>query len=78
MIFSLMIAISIMRINKYVVQRLHFKHALGVLHTVVIPILLVMMFLYVYGAGAADSHSELEFWPSLADGASRVLGLIGI
>ncbi len=78
MIFSLMIAISILRINKYVAQQLHFKHALGIVHTVVIPILLVTMFFYVYGAGAADSHSELEFWPSLSDGVTRFLGSLGI
>ncbi len=78
MIFSLMIAISILRINKYMVNRLHFKHALGIIHTVVIPILLAMMFFYVYGAGAADSHSELAFWPSLADGVMRSLDALGI
>jgi Periplasmic binding protein len=77
MIFSLMIAISILRINKFVVQRLHFKHALGLLHTVVIPILLLMMFFYVYGAGSASTQSEPPFWTALADGAARFFGVAG-
>ncbi len=78
MIFTLMIAISILRINKYVVQRLHLKHILGMLHVAFIPFSLVLMFFYVYGAGAAESHSELEFWPALTDGAMRFLGGLGI
>ena len=78
MIFTLMIAISILRINKYVVQRLHLKHTLGMLHVAFIPFSLVLMFFYVYGAGAAESHSELEFWPALTDGAMRFLGGLGI
>ncbi len=78
MIFTLMIAISILRINKYVVQRLRWKHTLGMLHVAFIPFLLVLMFFYVYGAGAVESHSELEFWPALTDGAVRFLGGPGI
>ena len=78
MIFTLMIAISILRINKYVVQRLHLKNILGMLHVAFIPFSLVLMFFYVYGAGAAESHSELEFWPALTDGAMRFLGGLGI
>jgi hypothetical protein len=74
MIFSLMIGISIMRINKFAVQRLHIKHVLGVVHTVGIPLLLVLMFFYIYGAGAAESHSELEFWPAMREGAARFFG----
>ncbi len=78
MIFSLMIAISILRINKYVDRQLHLKHALGVLYAVVVPILLVMMFLYVYGAGAVGSHTQLAFWPSLGDGVERAFKAIGL
>jgi hypothetical protein len=48
------------------------------LHVAFIPFSLVLMFFYVYGAGAAESHSELEFWPALTDGAMRFLGGLGI
>ncbi len=78
MIFTLMIAISIFLINKFVVQRLHWKHTMGILHVAVIPFMLLLMFFYVYGAGAAESHSELEFWPALVDGAKRFAAGLGI
>ena len=74
MIFSLMIAIAILRINRFAVERLHIKRLLGVVHVVGIPLLLVLMFFYVYGAGSSESHSELEFWPALYGGAARFFG----
>ncbi len=74
MIFSLMIAIAILRINRFAVERLHIKRLLGFVHVVGIPLLLVLMFFYVYGAGSSESHSELEFWPALYGGAARFFG----
>ncbi len=73
-IFSLMIAISILRINKLVGQRWHLKHLLGGVHAFGIPLMLLLMFFYVLGAGAATSQSEVEFWPAMFDGAARFFG----
>lgn len=78
MIFSVMIVISILRVNKFVASTLHLKRALAVLHVVFIPIFLVMMVFYVYGVGGSDSHSELEFRPALQDGFSRFLIWLGV
>ena len=74
MIFTLMIAIAILRINKFVVEKLHIKRLLGFLHIFGIPLMLALMFFYIYGAGSAVGHSELEFWPAMYDGAARFFG----
>ena len=74
MIFSLMIVISILRVNKFVASTLHLRRALAILHVVFIPFLLLIMVFYVYGVGGSDSHSELEFGPAVRDGVSRFLG----
>ncbi len=74
MIFSLMIVISILRVNKFVASTLHLRRALAILHVVFIPTLLLVMVFYVYGVGGSDSHSELEFGPAVRDGVSRFLG----
>ncbi len=73
MLFSLMIVISILRVNRFVASTLHLKRALAVIHVVVMPMFLLMMVLYVYGVGGADSQSELEFGPAMRDGFSRFL-----
>ena len=73
MIFSLMIVISILRVNRFVSSTLHLKRALAILHVVFIPLFLAIMVLYVYGLGGSDSHSELEFVPAVRDGVSRFL-----
>ena len=73
MIFSVMIVISILRVNKFVASTLHLRRALAVLHVVFIPVLLGVMVFYVYGVGGSESHSELEFGPALRDGFSRFL-----
>ena len=73
MIFSLMIVISILRVNRFVASTLHLKRALTILHIVLIPLFLVIMVFYVYGVGGSDSHSELEFIPAVRDGVSRFL-----
>ena len=77
MIFSLMIVISILRVNKFVASTLHLKRALAVVHVVFIPIFLGVMIFYVYGVGGSESHSELEFGPALRDGFSRFLVWLG-
>jgi hypothetical protein len=74
MIFTFMIAIAILRINKFAVEKMHIKRLLGILHIAGIPLMLVLMFFYVWGAGAAVNHSELEFWPAMREGAARFFG----
>jgi hypothetical protein len=70
-IYSLMIAISILRINKLVGQRWHLKSFFGGLHVFGIPLMLMMMFFYILGASASMSQAEVEFWPAVFDGAGR-------
>ena len=71
MLFSLMIVISILRVNKFVASTLHLRRSLAILHVVFIPIFLVVMVFYVYGVGGSESHSELKLVPALRDGFSR-------
>ncbi len=73
MIFSLMIVISILRVNRFVASTLHLRRALATSHIVLIPLFLVIMVFYVYGVGGSDSHSELEFISAVRDGFSRFL-----
>jgi hypothetical protein len=73
MIFSLMIGISILRVNRLVASGLHLKRMLAMLHVVFIPIFVALMAVYVYGAAGAESQAELRPWPALASGFSRLL-----
>ncbi len=77
MVFSLMIVISILRVNKFIAGTLHLRRALAIVHIAVIPVFVVLMGFYVYGAGGSDSHSELEFGPALRDGVSRFVAWLG-
>jgi hypothetical protein len=74
MMFSLMIGISILRVNKFVGSTMHMKRALAVLHLAVIPVCLALMTLYVFGVSGSETHAELDFWPAVADGVGRFLG----
>ncbi len=78
MMFSLMIGISILSVNKFIAGTLHLRRTLALLHVGFIPVFLAMMVFYVYGAGASDTHSELEFWPALEDGVSKFLVQLGL
>ncbi len=73
-IYSLMIAISILRINKLVGQRWHLKSFLGGVHVFGIPLMLLLMFFYTLGASASTTQAEMEFWPATFDGAARFFG----
>ena len=77
MLFSLMIVISILRVNKLVASTLHLRRSLAILHVVFIPIFLAVMVFYVYGVGGSESHSELKLVPALRDGFSRFLVWLG-
>lgn len=74
MMYSLMIAISILRVNKFVGATMHMKRALAILHLAIIPVCLALMTFYVYGVSGSQTHAELDFWPATADGVWRVLG----
>jgi hypothetical protein len=78
MMFSLMIGISILRVNKFISGTLHLRRALAFLHVGFIPLFLAMMIFYVYGAGGSDTQSELEFWPAVEDGVQRFLLRLGL
>lgn len=78
MMFSLMIGISILRVNKFVAATLHLKRALAFAHIAFIPICLALMTLYVYGASGVETHSELDFFPTMRDGIWRFLASIGL
>ncbi len=77
MMFSLMIFISILRVNKFVGSTLHLKRALAVLHITVIPVFLALMTFYVYGVSGSETHAELDFWPAMEEGFRRFFGLTG-
>jgi hypothetical protein len=78
MMFSLMIGISILRVNKFISGTLHLRRTLAVFHVGFIPVFLLLMIFYVYGAGGSDTHSQLDFWPAIQDGVSRfIAGLAG-
>jgi hypothetical protein len=73
MVFSLMIGISILRVNRLVASGLHLKRMLAVLHVIFIPVFVALMAIYVYGAAGAESQAELRPWPALISGFSRLL-----
>jgi hypothetical protein len=73
MVFSLMIGISILRLNKLVASGLHLKRALAILHVVFIPVFVALMAIYVYGVAGNESQADLPPGPALASGFSRLL-----
>ncbi len=76
MVFSLMIGISILRVNRLVAKGLHLKRALAILHIVVIPIFVVLMTIYAYGVGGVESQADLNPGPALHNGFSRLFALM--
>ncbi len=54
MIVSLMIVISILRVNRFVARRTWLKGALGFIHVAVIPMMVAAMALYVQGLSMPD------------------------
>jgi hypothetical protein len=73
MVFSLMIGISILRVNRLIASGLHLKRALAVLHVVFIPVFVVLMSIYVFGVAGNDSQADLPPGPAFASGISRLL-----
>jgi hypothetical protein len=73
MVFSVMIGISILRVNRLIASGLHLKRALAVLHVVFIPVFVVLMTIYVFGVAGNDSQADLPPGSAFASGLSRLL-----
>jgi ABC-type branched-subunit amino acid transport system substrate-binding protein len=65
MLISLMIGISILRVNRALGRVPYLDAALGVIHVVFIPILVALMTLYVIGSSASEGQSASAFLPAL-------------
>ncbi len=61
MLISLMIGISILRVNRSVGRVPYLDTALGVIHVVLIPILVGLMALFVIGSSASDGQAASGF-----------------
>ena len=71
LLISLMIGISILRINRTIDRAPRLDKALGVFHVFIIPILVVMMTLYVIGASKSDGQTASAFWPAMREAVWR-------
>jgi hypothetical protein len=71
MLISLMIGISILRINRVMGRVPHLDAALGIFHVVFIPILVALMALYVIGSSASDGQTASAFFPAVRDAVWR-------
>ena len=71
MLISLMIGISILRVNRALGRVPYLDEALGVIHVVVIPILVALMTLYVVGSSASDGQTASAFFPAVRDAIMR-------
>ena len=71
MLISLMIGISILRVNRVLGRVPYLDEALGVIHVVFIPILVALMTLYVIGSSASDGQTASAFFPAVWHAVSR-------
>jgi hypothetical protein len=71
MLISLMIGISILRINRVMGRVPHLDAALGIFHVVFIPILVALMALYVVGSSASDGQTASDLMPALRNAVLR-------
>jgi hypothetical protein len=76
MIFSLMIGISILRVNRLIASGLHLKRGLAVLHVVFIPVFVTLMAIYVFGVAGNESQADLPPGSAFASGISRLFAAI--
>jgi ABC-type branched-subunit amino acid transport system substrate-binding protein len=65
MLTSMMIGISIMRVNRVIDRVRWLDKALGVFHVVVIPLLVLAMALYVLGSSQSEGQTASALWPAL-------------
>jgi hypothetical protein len=71
LLISLMIGISILRINRTIDRAPRLDIGLGVVHVFLIPALVLMMALYVLGASQSDGQTASAFWPSIKEAVLR-------
>jgi ABC-type branched-subunit amino acid transport system substrate-binding protein len=62
MIISLMIGVSILRVNRGIDRVRWLDKGLGVLHIVGVPIIVLLMALYVLGSSQSDGQMASSFW----------------
>jgi hypothetical protein len=62
MIISLMIGISILRVNRAIDRVPWLDKGLGVLHIVGVPVIVLLMALYVLGSSQSDGQMASSFW----------------
>lgn len=65
MLISLMIGISILRVNRFVERAPRLKQTLALIHVVLIPVLVAFMAVYVLGASLSDGHAAPTFLQAL-------------
>jgi hypothetical protein len=65
MLISLMIGISILRINRLMGRVPHVETALGAIHVVIIPVLVAIMALYVIGSSASEGQTASGILPAM-------------
>ena len=65
MLISLMIGISILRINRLMGRVPHVETALGAIHVVIIPILVALMALYVIGSSTSEGQTASGVLPAM-------------
>jgi hypothetical protein len=65
MLISLMIVISILRVNKLLAHVPRLDDALAVVHVVLIPVLVVIMTLYVIGSSVSDGQTASAIIPAV-------------
>jgi hypothetical protein len=66
MLISLMIGISILRVNRSIDRVPWLDKSLGVMHVAGIPAIVVLMALYVLGSSQSDGQTALPFWTAVA------------
>src|SRR4030095_5804740 len=65
MITSLMIGISILRVNRVIDKVRWLDKALGLVHVCLVPILVLAMALYVIGSSHSEGQTASAFWPAM-------------
>jgi ABC-type branched-subunit amino acid transport system substrate-binding protein len=71
MLISLMIVISILRVNRLLGRVPRLDAALGVIHVVLIPVLVALMTLYVIGSSSSEGRVASGFVPAMKNALWR-------
>lgn len=71
MLISLMIGISILRVNKIVERAPLLRKASGLLHVLGIPVLVVLVSLYIAGSRQSEGQAASAFLPAIQDAVQK-------